>query len=84
MHPEADPTLANRLGVTGLAFGLFGLAVCWWFPFGPLVGAAGTLLAAAGWLGSDRLGRLGTFVASAGAGAGGLIAWDYWARTLGS
>jgi hypothetical protein len=84
MTPEADPTLAGRLGMTGLAFALFGMAVCWWYPFGPLVALVGAVLAAAGWLGGDRLGRLGTALAAGGAAAGAVIAWESWARLLGS
>jgi hypothetical protein len=84
MTPEPDPTLAGRLGVTGLAFALFGLAVCWWYPFGPLVALVGAVLAVAGWLGGDRLGRLGTVLAAVGVGTGGLLAWESWARLLAS
>jgi len=84
MRPEPDLTLANRLGVTGFAFGLFGLAVCWWFPFGPLLAAVGAGLAGAGWLGGDRRGRLGTVLAAGAAGAGALLAWESWWRVLGT
>lgn len=40
--------------MTGLGFALFGLAVCWWHPFGPLVALVGAVLTFAGWLGGDR------------------------------
>ena len=84
MTPETDPSLAGRLGVTGFVFGLVALGLCWWFPFGPVLGACGSVLSAGGWAGGDRRGRLGFVLAAGGTAAGALLAWEYWRRLFGS
>jgi hypothetical protein len=65
--------------------GLVSLAVCWWFPFGQTLGVVGTGFGVVGWWGTRDGGRalVGTALAATGAGAGLLLAWDYWWRAFG-
>ena len=74
----------NWLAAGAIVFGLVSLAVCWWFPFGPILGAVGVGMGIAAGIGTDREeSGVGVMVAAIGAGTGILLAWDYWRRVVG-
>lgn len=82
---NSDYDSVNWLAAGEIVFGLVSLAVCWWFPFGPILGAVGVGmgLAAVG-IGTDReQSAVGVIAAAIGAGTGMLLAWDYWRRLVG-
>jgi hypothetical protein len=77
-------TPAEELAAAAVVFGLFGLGACWWFPFGPAVGLVGAACGLGSWLaGGGRAALIGLALAGAAAGAGLLLAWDYWVRLTG-
>jgi hypothetical protein len=82
-NPDYDSV--NGLAAGAIVFGLVSLAVCWWFPFGPILGAVGVAMGIAAWtIGTDReQSAVGLIVAAIGAGTGMLLAWDYWRRMVG-
>lgn len=75
----------NWLAAGAIVFGLVSFAVCWWFPFGPILGLAGVGMGIAAWIiGTERRqSGLGVIVAAIGAGSGLLLGWDYWRRVVG-
>jgi len=74
----------NWLAAGAIVFGLVSLAVCWWFPFGPILGLVGVGMGLAAGIGTDREeSGVGVMVAAIGAGTGILLAWDYWRRVVG-
>ncbi len=84
MPAETDPSVVERIGLTGFVFGLIGMVLCWWFPYGPSLAAVGTLLGLAAWLSGDRRAILGAFLAATGMAGGALLAWDDWKQLIGS
>ena len=85
MPMVTEPTQAEELGVGAQVFGLLSLGLCWWFPFGPLLGACGTGLGVASLIaGVGRRGMVATVLASTGLAVGLLLASNDWTRLLGS
>jgi hypothetical protein len=84
MHAGPDATFADQLAAGAVVFGLVSLLTCWWFPFGPAVGTVGAGMGVVGWWRSPDAGRalVGTILAACGAGAGLLLAWEYWERVI--
>ena len=82
MTADANATAADQLAAGAVVLGLVALATCWWFPFGPAVGVVGAGLGLAAWC-AGRRALTGTVLAATAAGAGLLLAWDYWRRLLG-
>jgi hypothetical protein len=86
MHSDSDTvtSVPDALTTAATVFGLVSLALCWWFPFGPTLGICGTVCGVASWLaGGGGRAVVGGLLAASGAGAGLLLAWDYWARLTG-
>jgi hypothetical protein len=85
MDADANAPAADQLAAAAVVLGLVSLVTCWWFPFGPTLGAVGTGLGIAScWTARDRWrARVGTGLAACGTGAGLLLAWDYWWRVFG-
>lgn len=85
MRADENATAGDQLAATAVVFGLVSMMTCWWFPYGPVVGATGTALGLGGWWagGAGDRARVGTALAACGAGAGLLLAWDYWWRVFG-
>ena len=84
MAARTTTTPADELAAGAAVFGLFALGVCWWFPFGAAVGLCGAVCGLGSWLaGGGRPALVGLALAAAAAGAGLLLAWDYWARLAG-
>ena len=81
MNEDANASAADQLWAAAVVLGLVSLATCWWFPFGAVLGVVGTGLGVLAWFGGRSL--VGTALAATGAGAGLLLAWDYWGRVLG-
>jgi hypothetical protein len=78
---DKDISVSNLLASGSIAFALFALAVCWWFPFGPLIAVvAGTLAFLALVLGGTTpQAVLGLLLAGAAAGTGLVLGWnDAW------
>jgi hypothetical protein len=84
MDASHDATPAEQLATGAVVLGLVSLVMCWWFPFGPVVGTVGCFMGAAGWCRNPDAGRgpVGTLLAACGAGTGLLLAWDYWWRLV--
>jgi hypothetical protein len=85
MNPWDDATRAETLGVGAMGLGLLGLALCWWFPFGPLLAACGGASALAARLsGGSRAALLGAVYSGGGVAVGALLlAWDTWGGLIG-
>jgi hypothetical protein len=81
--PADETSRADDLGAAALVFGMISLLLCWWFPYGGILGACGVAMGVAGWAGGGRSAGPGTLIAAAGTGAALLLAWDYWWRVLG-
>ena len=84
MMLQTDPSVVERIGLTGFVFGLTGMVFCWWFPYGGALAAMGTLLGLAAWFSGDRRAILGAFLAASGMAGGALLAWDDWVQLIGS
>jgi hypothetical protein len=84
MDTDANASVPEQLATAAVVFGLVGCAVCWWFPFGPILGLCGTVAGVGSWLaaGGARA-AVGAVLAAVAAGTGLLLAWDYWARLTG-
>jgi hypothetical protein len=77
-------TQGEEFGVGAQVFGLLSLGLCWWFPFGPLLGAFGTGLGIASLMaGVGRRRFVGTAFAISGLAIGLLLASNDWTRLLG-
>lgn len=85
MEPDVNASTTDQIAAAAVVFGLVSLGVCWWFPFGPVLGLVGTGLGAlAWWTGRDgERALVGAALAACGTGAGLLLAGDYWWRVLG-
>jgi hypothetical protein len=81
---DVQPPLLGKLGGGSVAFGLLSLALCWWFPFGTVLGVCGLLLGLAGLVAGDRTNRsvIGCLLAVVGVGTGLLLAWGLWVYRL--
>lgn len=49
MPSNMNASTADQLAASAIVFGLVSLGVCWWFPFGPVLGVVGTGLGVLGW-----------------------------------
>ncbi|HXD88315.1 MAG TPA: hypothetical protein VN641_17635 [Urbifossiella sp.] len=79
MHTDATAPIPEQLSTAAVVFGLFSLAVCWWFPFGAVLGLCGTVLGFSSWItGGGMRAAVGFLLAISGAGAGLLLAADSW------
>jgi hypothetical protein len=84
MIHQPDTTRAETLGVGALVFGLLSLGLCWWFPFGAVLGACGLGFGLASRVvGSSRSARIGTLYSLGGVMASVLLASYVWDRLLG-
>ncbi|HEX4613653.1 MAG TPA: hypothetical protein VH092_36055 [Urbifossiella sp.] len=85
MAADENVSAADQFAAAAVVLGLVSLGVCWWFPFGPVLGVIGTGLGIlAWWTGRDgERALVGMTLAATGAGAGLLLAWDYWWRAFG-
>lgn len=85
MAPFTGTTQAEELGAGAHVLGLLSLGLCWWFPFGLLLGACGTSLGVASLIsGMGQRGFLATALALTGLVVGLMLASDDWSRLLGS
>ena len=86
MGPDANAFTTDQLAAAAAVFGLVSLAVCWWFPFGPVLGLAGTACGLLPWwFDRDRARTLvGALLAAFGAAVGLALAWSYWLRLFGT
>jgi hypothetical protein len=82
---DENASTADQCAGAAVVLGLVSLAVCWWFPFGAILGGVGAALGLLGWCIGPATERalVGTGLAACGAGAGVLLAWDYWHRVFG-
>ena len=85
MTADANASVPDQLAAGAVVLGLVSLATCWWFPFGPVLGIVGTGFGVLAWwtVRDGRRALVGTGLAACGAGAGLLLAWDYWWRVFG-
>jgi len=84
MGEQVDTSRAGTIGVGALTFGLLSLGLCWWFPFGAILGACGVALGlASGLAGGGRLAWLGVLSSAGGASAAMIQIWDLWSHLLG-
>jgi hypothetical protein len=85
MSPDENASIADQFAAAAMMFGMVSLATCWWFPFGPTLGAVGTFCGMLAWrLGSmTERGMVGMALAASGMAAGLLLAWEYWWRLFG-
>jgi hypothetical protein len=83
---DADASAPEQCATAAVVLGLVSLVVCWWFPFGALLGATGTALGIGAWYAGRVAERalVGAFLAASGTGAALLLAWDYWRRVFGA
>ncbi len=72
-------------GTSALAFGALSLLLCWWFPFGALLGATGVAVGLVSGLADWGRGRavFGGLLAAGGLGAALVMNWGSWVRWLG-
>lgn len=83
MHTDASAPIPEQLATAAVVFGLFSLAVCWWFPFGAVLGLCGTVLGFASMISGGGLrGVVGFLLALCGAGSGLLLAADSWIQSV--
>lgn len=85
LDADANASAAEQCASAGVALGLVSVLTCWWFPFGALVGAAGTAFGLVGWYAGRAAERalVGAALAAVGTGAGLLLGWNYWGRLFG-
>jgi hypothetical protein len=85
MSPWEDTTRSETIGVGAMIFGFLSLVLCWWFPFGALLGACGVGFGLAARLaGGSRPALIGSIYAAGGLATGTVLAaWDTWGRWLG-
>jgi|GEM_PF-2231885 len=85
MQPDANASFSEQCSAAAVVFGLVSLVTCWWFPYGPTVGAVGTAFGLlAWWIGQHgERALLGTALAAFGTATGVALAWNYWQRVFG-
>jgi hypothetical protein len=84
MSADENASPADQCAAVAVVFGLVSLLTCWWFPYGPVVGVVGMGFGViAWWAGVGGRALVGTALAACGAGAGLLLAGDYWWRVFG-
>ncbi len=73
-----DATRAETIGVGAMVFGFLSLMLCWWIPFGAILGAWGLGFGLAARLaGGSRSALIGSVSSASGLAAGLLLTlWD--------
>ena len=83
MSPPFNTSRAETLGVGAMAFGLLSLGLCWWFPFGAMLGGSGVGFGVSSrFVGKSRSALIGTLFSMGGIAASILTTPYFWDRLL--
>lgn len=82
MTNDLDASAADQLSAASFLLGCVSFLTCWWFPYGAAVGCAGAAFGILAMLWPKGRAVYGFLFSASGAGAGFLLAWDYWFRIL--
>ncbi len=82
MAENTNDSLAECFISGAIIFGMVSSVLCWWFPYGAIIGLLGVTFGVLGWWTGNQTTRslVGIALSACGAGASILLAWDYWAR----
>lgn len=82
MVEHGNDSLAECFISGSIIFGMISSLLCWWFPYGAIIGLLGATFGVLGWFTGRQTGRtlVGIALSACGGGASILLAWDYWMR----
>jgi hypothetical protein len=84
MSQPSQAGRAETLGVGAMVFGLLSLGLCWWFPFGAVLGGSGVGFGVYSRLiGKSRSALIGTLFSTGGITASMLLTPFFWNHLLG-
>ncbi len=77
MSQRFDTIRSETLGAGAMVFGLLSLGLCWWFPFGAVLGICGIGFGLASRLaGKSRHSAIGMIYSAGGVASAMLLVWD--------